>query len=141
MGSITKRFWGNEKIRYLFVGLYNTAFGYGFFAVIWFFLHHDLHYVGLLIISHFVSVINAYLGYRIYVFRVKGRWLKEFFRFNMVYLGAFGFNLIALPLLVERLNLHTLIAQAIIVSITVISSYILHRRFSFKKNSAQSKLS
>lgn len=133
MGSITKRFWKNEKVRYLFVGLYNTAFGYGFFAVIWFFLHHEVHYIGLLTISHFISVINAYLGYRIYVFRVKGRWLKEFFRFNMVYLGAFGFNLISLPFLIEKLNMHALIAQAIIVSITIISSYILHRRFSFKK--------
>ncbi|OAI04617.1 hypothetical protein A1353_12755 [Methylomonas methanica] len=133
MASIVKRIWDNEKIRYLLVGGYNTAFGYGVFVVLWFFYHHNLHYVELLVISHIVSVINAYLGYRIVVFRVRGRWLTEFFRFNLVYLGTFGFNLVMLPILIEKLHYHPVISQAFIVVTTVVVSYFLHGRFSFKK--------
>lgn len=133
MSSIANRAWNNEKFRYLFIGAYNTVFGYSAFATLWYFLGHSTHYLGLLTVSHFLSVTNAYLGYRIIVFRLKGRWIKEFLRFNMVYVATFGFNLAAFFLLIENFNMHPLIAQAIIVTITIVSSYILHRRISFKK--------
>jgi putative flippase GtrA len=131
--SIVRQVWKSEKIRYLFVGAYNTAFGYGVFVVLWYFFHHEIHYVTVLIISHFVSVSNAYIGYRIFVFQAKGQWFIEFVRFNMVYIGAFCFNLVSLPVLIESLDISPFIAQAGIVVTTVVSSYILHRRFSFKK--------
>lgn len=115
------------------VGGYNTAFGYGVFALLWWFLNNKFHYIVLLLISHFLSVINAYLGYRLVVFRAKGAWLYEFFKFNLVYLGSFGINLVSLPILIEEFKVHPLIAQAIIIATTVILSYVLHSRVTFKK--------
>jgi putative flippase GtrA len=128
-----KNLWNNQKIRYLIIGGYNTAFGYGCFALLWWIFDTKLHYIILLTISHILSVINAYLGYRLLVFKTKGKWLKEFIKFNLVYLGSFAINLLALPILIENFKLHPLFAQALIIGTTVITSYVLHNKVTFKK--------
>lgn len=126
--------WHNQKIRYLVVGGYNTAFGYGCFALLWWLFHQKLHYIILLLISHVLSVINAYLGHRKLVFRSNGQWFKEFLKFNVVYLASLIFNLIALPVLVSECNLHPLLGQAIVMVVTVILSYTMHNNVTFKRS-------
>ena len=131
--SKLNRLWSSQKIRYLVIGGYNIVFGYGCFALLWWLFGQQLHYIVLLTISHILSVINAYLGYRLFVFQTKGKWLKEFFKFNVVYLGTFTINLVALPVLIEEFKLHALIAQALIIVITVLASYVMHNKITFKK--------
>ena len=133
MASIAQRIWHNQKFRYLLVGGYNTAFGYGVFALLWWQLNQELHYIVLLTISHILAVTNAYLGYRHFVFKTQGRWLKEYLRFNLVYLGSFIFNLISLPFIIEHFKIHPLVAQAVILSVTVVINYVVHKRVTFKK--------
>lgn len=128
-----RKIWLNEKFRYLVIGAYNTFFGYSIFAVLWMLWGLSLHYIAILGISHVVSVINAFVGYRIFVFRKKGAIWGDFFRFNLVYLGAFAFNILVLPVLIELLKFHPLVAQALVVIVTVVTSYFLHRCFSFKE--------
>lgn len=125
--------WCSQKIRYLVVGGYNTLFGYGCFALLWWFFGQQIHYLVLLLLSHIFSVINAYLGYKLFVFQTKGKWLIEFLKFNLVYLGTFAINLVALPILIEEFKLHALISQALIILITVIASYVVHNKITFKK--------
>lgn len=127
-----KKAWLNEKIRYILIGGYNTLFGYGIFAILWMLWGDLLHYIIILSLSHIIAVTNAFFGYRILVFRKKGGVWGDFARFNMVYFGAFIFNILALPILIEGANLHPLVAQAALVIVTVVASYLLHRRFSFK---------
>ena len=129
---MVSKIWDNEKIRYLIIGGYNTFIGYGVFALLWMLFGHSLHYITILLIAHIASVINAFLGYKFFVFRKEaGAWV-DFMRFNLVYLGALVFNILALPVLIELLNLRPLIAQAILISVTVLISYFLHGRFSFR---------
>lgn len=139
--SMIRKAWLNDKVRYLMIGGYNTIFGYGVFAALWMLWGPSLHYIGVLVISHIISVTNAFFGYRILVFRKKGNAWGDFIKFNMVYLGAFGFNLLALPFLIEGGGLHPLVAQALLVIVTVIASYVLHRRFSFKAQIPKSSAS
>lgn len=127
-----RKAWFNEKFRYLIIGAYNTFIGYGVFALLWMLFGQSFHYIVILAISHIISVTNAFFAYRILVFRKKGAVRGDFLRFNMVYLGAFLFNILALPVLIEGANLRPLVAQALVVIVTVITSYLLHRRFSFR---------
>lgn len=127
-----RKAWLNDKVRYLLIGGYNTVIGYSVFAALWLLWGQALHYIGVLVLSHVISVTNAFFAYRILVFRKKGNAWGDFVKFNMVYLGAFGFNLVALPILVESAGFHPLGAQALLVVVTVIASYALHRRFSFR---------
>ncbi|GBL44287.1 hypothetical protein SFMTTN_0082 [Sulfuriferula multivorans] len=122
----------NEKIRYLLVGGYNTAFGYILFALLLMLLKDRVHYLIVLVISHVISVTNAYLAYKFLVFKTKGRWLHEFGKFNTVYLGVLAINLVALPAMVELLGTRPIVGQAWFVVITVIASYLGHKHFSFK---------
>lgn len=121
-----------QKLRYLFIGGWNTVFGYGVFAALYFWLEGLIHYLIILSISYVLSITNAYVGYKLFVFRTRGNIVREYFRFYIVYGASFIFNLAMLPLFVETLSLNIYVAQAIVTVITILGSYMLHKKFSFK---------
>jgi len=88
----------------------------------------------LLIISNILSITNAYISYKFFVFRTKGNFLREYARFYVVYGASILFSLILLPLSVELLHIHPVVAQAAIIAITIVISYTGHKNFSFKRN-------
>jgi putative flippase GtrA len=120
-------------IRYLLVGGWNTVFGYGVFALLQLTLGDDVNYLFLLAIAQVLATLNAFVGYRLLVFKVTGNVLADLARFSLVYVGAFAVNLAALPLLVEVAGLPVLLAQAIVVVGTVLASFFAHRNFSFRR--------
>jgi putative flippase GtrA len=121
-----------QKIRYLIIGGWNTLFGYSVFAGLYFWLSGSVHYLLILFISYVLSITNAYIGYKIFVFRTKGNILKEYLRFYVVYGASFLFNLVTLPFFVEMLKFNMYAAQAVVTIITILGSYVLHKNFSFK---------
>ncbi len=123
-----------QKIRYLIIGGWNTVFGYGVFVALYFWFADSIHYLVILSISYILSITNAYIGYKLLVFRTKGNILREYLRFYVVYGASFLFNLATLPLFVEILNLNMYAAQAIVTMITILGSYVMHKNFSFKRN-------
>ena len=120
-----------EKIRYLLAGSWNTVFGYAAFAAMFFFWGNNIHYMAIMIISYIVSISNAYISYKFFVFKTKGNYLREYLRFYLVYGFAFILNIIMLPLSVEIFQINPLISQAAIVLFTAVFSYIGHKNFSF----------
>ncbi len=126
-----KATWSNEKVRYVVIGLFNTGLGYFLFAMLWLMLHALVHYIFILLISHAISVTSAYWCYRKFVFRKSDGGLSEYIRFNSVYIGSLSVNFFCLPLLVEVGKLHPLIAQGMVMGFTVITSYFLHKHYSF----------
>jgi putative flippase GtrA len=122
-----------EKIRFLVGGCYNTAFGYGVFALLYTLLHRHLFYVVILAMAQAVSLINNYLVYRLFVFQVRGHVVADGLRFSSVYLSAYATNLAALPVLVHFADLDPLVAQAVLVLVTAVSCYLAHRYFSFRR--------
>jgi len=122
------------KITYLIVGGWNTLFGYASFSIIYFFLSQRLNPTVILTISYVLSITNAFIGYKVFVFRTRGNVLREYLRFYVVYGGAYVANLILLPVLMRALLLNVYIAQGLIVFLTVITSYIFHKRFTFYRH-------
>jgi putative flippase GtrA len=125
----------SKHLKFVLIGIYNTAFGYAAFAG----LHQALprlNYMFVLIVSREISVVSAFVAYRLFVFKVKGAVVHDFMRFWLVYSGAMVANLIALPFFVEIVGLNVLLAQAITMILTVISSWVGHNHFSFKRASA-----
>ncbi|NLU49340.1 MAG: GtrA family protein [Syntrophomonadaceae bacterium] len=120
-----------EKIRFVVVGGWNTVFGYLVFAGLYYLLRSHLHYLLLLAASYIISITNAYLGYKFAVFKTRGNYLREYLRFYLVYGVSFLVNLILLPVLVEALGLHPLVAQALILFFTTVISYTGHKYYSF----------
>lgn len=120
-----------EKINYLLVGGWNTVFGYLTFVALYYLFHAVIHYIFLLIISNVLSITNAYAGYKIFVFKTEGNYLREYMRFYLVYGFTIALNLALLPLVVEILHVNPVIGQAFVMVFNVIVSYFGHKYFSF----------
>jgi putative flippase GtrA len=76
----------------------------------------------------------SFLTYKFFVFRTKNNWLKEYLRSYIIYGGVALISLCILWLAVDFLKMPFWIAQALVMSVGVLSSYIGHDRFTFKVN-------
>jgi putative flippase GtrA len=121
-----------EQVLYLAVGAWNTLFGYLIWAVLQYLLHDYLNYLVVLILAWFPAVLNAYVGYRIIVFRSRGRVLSELPRFSLVYVATLCLNLVLLPLLLRVLPFDIYVTQIVFTVIVVALSYLSHKYFSFR---------
>ena len=119
----------DQRVRFVIVGAFNTAFGAGLFVALHFTIEHS---VGYLVVLTLTWVI-AFMAYRYLVFRVRGSFFLDLSRFSLVYLGLYLVNLAVLPLLVELAGLPVLLAQAATFPIVATVSYVGHHRFSFRR--------
>jgi putative flippase GtrA len=134
--SISK-FLKSAKFRYLAAGAWNTVFGYFIGVILYLFLSPHAHLVMIAIISNVIAITMSFMTYKLIVFRTPGNWLLEYLRCYIVY----GFNAILgiffLWLFVNVIGLNIWIAQGISIVVTVIISFFLHQRFTFRPSSSR----
>lgn len=121
-----------EKLLYLVVGGWNTAFGYGAWALLQYLLGGYLHYLVVVVLSWPIAVLNAYVCYRYIVFRSRGPILRELPRFSLVYLGALVVTLVGMPVALHVLPFSIYIVNALFTVVVVVCSYLAHKYFSFR---------
>lgn len=82
--------------------------------------------------STILAITNAYICYKLFVFKTKGNILIEYFKFYLVYgvstLLSFGI----MYCLVSGLKIPPIIAQFPCIALTTLFSYVSHHNFSFK---------
>ncbi|MCY2993448.1 MAG: GtrA family protein [Planctomycetota bacterium] len=131
-------------MRYLLVGVWNTLFGYGCYALLTYLLTGVLPhaYMAAAVLSTGINITVSYLGYKVFVFRTKGNYLQEYLRCYVVYGTSTLVNLALLPVLVAVLNRSLrrpehapYIAGAILIAGTVVVSFVGHKRYSFATKS------
>jgi putative flippase GtrA len=122
----------DQRVAFLTVGAMNTVIGYLCFAAFLLLLGHQRYLVAL-VCAHVVAVLIAFVLYRFAVFRVRGHVLADLWRFETVYLSALAVNLVLLPALVELAQLPVLLAQALIVLVTSVMSWLGHKHYSFRR--------
>ncbi len=123
----------DRRIAFVIVGVINTVVGFAWFALFDLSVGRLWGYMATLLFAHVASVLCAFVLYRRFVFRVRGHVWVDLARFESVYLVALGINALLLPLLVELGGLQPIVAQAVIVFVTTLVSYIGHSRFSFRR--------
>ena len=123
----------DQRVAFLLVGGINTVVGFLCFAGFLVLLGKQ-HYLVALVCAHVVAVLIAFVLYRFVVFRVRGHVLADLWRFETVYLSALAVNFVLLPGLVEIAHLPVLLAQALIVLVTSVMSWVGHKRFSFRRS-------
>ena len=129
----------DQRVAFLIVGAINTVVGYLCFAGILTILGQR-HYLAALACAHVVGVLFAFVLYRFVVFRVRGHLLADLWRFETVYLSALAVNFVLLPVLVELAHLPVLLAQALIVFVTSVMSWVGHKNYSFRRTSSSGDL-
>lgn len=130
MRALYEKHWA--KVHYLLVGGWNTFFGYSVFVTLYYVtapLH--VHYEVVLVLSQIINVTSAYLFYKTFVFKTKGNYLQEYFRFWQFYWLSLVVNLVSLPLLVELLHLNLILSQGLMTVATGVSSYFWHTNHTF----------
>ncbi|MFZ0560982.1 MAG: GtrA family protein [Terriglobales bacterium] len=127
-------------VRYLAVGACNTAFGYGCFALFTLILTPIFSYGYVLasLLANVFSITFAFLGYKWFVFKTKGNYLKEWIRCVGVYAGSMILSTAALPVVVGIIRREThynrsapYIAGALVLVFSVMFSFFGHRHISF----------
>ena len=140
MRELGKKFLADERVRFLAVGGFNTAFGYLIFVLADLSIGRAIRDAGSpvwasiasLLTSQIIASIPAFYLYRRLVFKVSGNVVRDFVRFQSVYIVPITLNLFALPLLVW-LGVNALLAQAFIVCVNVVINYLGHKYFSFRR--------
>ena len=138
-----------QVVRYLVVGVWNTLFGYGLFALLTYLLTPRIPYAYMAasVLSHVVAVTVAFVGYKRFVFRTQGNFLREYFRCYVVYGTTFLVSFSLLPVLVFLLNLmmdraySPYVAGAILTAGNVVLSFFGHQRYTFGRKPEESELS
>jgi putative flippase GtrA len=134
-------FW--QVVRYLLVGGFNTCFGYLLFVG----FNYLFRRIGIYgseiasLLSNIIAITVAFLGYKWFVFRTRGHYLREWLRCLSVYGTSMVFALIMLPPLTLALRhwfghsqMASNVAAAILTVITVFASYFGHKHFSFRRS-------
>jgi putative flippase GtrA len=141
LARLTSHIPPGQFLRYLVVGGWNTLFGYGTYAAATALLmpHLRYGYIAAQVISGLLNITIAFLGYKFFVFRTKGNYLREWFRCLAVYGTGMIPGLLLLPLVVQGLHygLHLghsapYAGGAILLGFGVIYSFLGHKKFSFR---------
>ena len=130
----------DQRIAFLVVGAFNTGVGYLLFVLFDFLVGRQVTpalgasaaSVVTLLCAHVVAPMIAFVLHRNLVFRVRGHALRDFVRFQAVYVVTFSINIVLLPVLV-LLGIPTLLAQLLITVVTVVISWFGHKYFSFRR--------
>lgn len=122
-----------QGIRYLLVGALNTAFAYFVSVSLYYTLNRHLHIVAIGAIANVVCITEAFVAYKLFVFRSRGRWLQEYLRCYVVYGGNALIGIAGLWLLVSVIGIPFWIAQAMLMVLGIVISYVGHDRFTFNK--------
>src|SRR5208337_5022144 len=139
--SLTRHIPPGQFGRYLLVGTWNTLFGYGSFAFFTAILSSVIphSYIVASVISSLLNISVSYLGYKWFVFKTKGNYLREWIRCVGVYSGGILFGVVALPVLVTLIRRNTrffaqapYIAGALLTAFMVVYSFVGHKKFSFR---------
>lgn len=145
--ALRRTFPTGEVIRFLMVGASNTLFAYLLYALCVRFYTHALPTHGKPLIADLASITSkpiaitvAFLGYKHFVFRTKGNYLKEYLRCFAVYGVSTPAELIILPLATKLFLVFALshayapYLAGIVNSLAIASySYFAHKKFSFKR--------
>ena len=126
--------------RYTLVGIWNTIFGYGSYAALTaLFMRRMSHgHLVAAVVSGLVSISVAFLGYKWFVFKTKGNYLREWLRCHVVYGTTAIIGIAVLPVFVYTfrrvLGLEAsapYVAGATVTCLNVVISFLGHRHFSF----------
>ena len=120
------------KLRFLFVGGWNTIFGYASSIFLYSALESHLHITVIAAIANVLNITCAFILHKLFVFRTKGAWLQEYLRAYMSYGLTALFGILLVWVFVDFFGMRFWLAQGIAIIASVPASFVLQKRFTFK---------
>jgi len=141
LGRLTRHAPPAQFGRYILLGVWNTVFGYATYALLTALLtpHVPYAYIFASVLASFLNITVAFLGYKWFIFKTKGAYLREWLRCVLVYSGGILIGILLLPVLVYAVRHSTrfdaaapYIAGAFLTGLNVVVGFLGHKNFSFQ---------
>jgi len=117
---------------YLVVGSWNTVFGYFAGLLIYTWIGEIVNVIIIGFIANVFAISMAYVTNKIFVFKTKGNWKKEYIKAWMLYGTTTLIGIGLLWIIVDIFMVPFWIAQALVTIILIITAYIGNLKFTFK---------
>ena len=132
-----KEIWFNldDKIRYLIVGSFNAGVCYLIYSLICLIAGDKVYQIALAL-SWALSSIISFVTQRTLVFEGKGVWYKEYAKCCMTWVVSYLINAGLLEFTVKVCGLNVYLAQLISNFTAAVFTYIVFKKFAFKKSKA-----
>ena len=121
-----------KGLAYLIVGIYNTLFGIGLYALMIKILG-EKHYLLLSILCNIIAITNSYLTQKFFVFKTRGNYLTEYFKFLSVYISSSVIFMLPLYVMVDLLHISPIIANFFIIIVATFVTFVANNFFAFRK--------
>ena len=121
----------NQEARYLIGGAWNTTFGYGVSLILYRLLAEHLSAAEISLIASVIAISMAFLTYKLFVFRTRGNWVREYLRSYLIYGVSAIIGIISMSVLVDYMRMKFWLAQALIMVGIVVFSYFANRYYAF----------
>lgn len=122
-----------QGLRYLVVGSANFIFGFAVFVGLLLLLDGTLDYRIVFVMAWMINVTEAFITTRLFVFKATGHVIRDYLRFCLVQATSAVLNLVALTIAVDGFGLGVILAQAIVLPVVVLATFLGHRWFSFHR--------
>lgn len=125
MLKLTKK----KEIRFLLVGILNTVFGYGIYAL---FCYLEYTPSLAITIATILGTVHSFLWNKFYTFKSKEKSILEIIKFIAVYFISYLINLAIVLYFSRYHNMDKYIIGLASIFVSTIVSYVGHNKFSFK---------
>ena len=128
--SLWKRF---QWLRFLIVGGWNFAFGYGVFAGLYWLLAGVWTDWLISSLAAVLGITMSFITHRFLTYRSHGVWWREYLRFYVVYGAQTLLNIALIVLFVTHLGFNAYLVQLLITLLMTFASFWAHKYYSFSK--------
>jgi len=132
INTVRQHLYDSKPLRFLVTGGWNTAFSYISLASLYYLLSAKMHYMVIMVIATIINITNAYICHKLFVFKTKGNYIREYIRYYAVYAVPAGLSFLFFPFCIEVLKINFYFTQAILTFVTVFISYFGHKHVSFR---------
>ena len=126
-----KNYLTQDHFKYLYVGAWNTIFGYTVGILVYKSIIQISNIIIVGIVSNMLSISMSFLTYKLIVFRTQGNWLREYLKCYMVYGFLALLSILFLWIFVDNFQLNIWVSQGLVIVMTVLISYLGHKKFTF----------
>ena len=121
-----------RELRFAIAGGWNALFAY--FVVIFMYeiLELYLNIIFIAVIATVINIAQSFCVHKIFVFQTKGDWIKGLGKSYVVYGFSSVIGVASLWLLVDVFAVTIYLAQALVMVILSVVSYVGHLKFTFR---------
>lgn len=136
-----KEYWFSlsDKIRFLFIGGVNAGISYIIYSVSVLILGEHAYQVSLAL-AWIISSITSFTTQRLFVFNIPGNLVKQYLKCCTTWVFSYLINAFLLEIFVQKLHINVYFAQIIATLIAAGFTYILFKKFAFRRKKNESAL-